>query len=188
MTIHIAKNAPSGSREALGRYFSEGTAPSFLRGGNLSTLSASDAYPVYIASLQDLLAGRLPPRPHVWRHLLFQADGPVAEADVTHAEQTPRVVAMHRGPRAAATARALEATAEIHEKDYELRMLESPAIHLVAVWLHADTGGVMIPIEPDQSGLDRDQAIPMDDALPRLRDLATAVQQAVSASPEGSGS
>jgi len=184
MAFHIAANAPNGSLEAVTRYFSDPSSRAFLQGIELSDLGASDAYPIHVATLEDLLSGNLPGVPDHWRHLLVQGDTAAAEADL--ADDEVRVVAVYRGPRAAGTVRALDQAALL-ERDYEMRMLEAPSIHLVAVWLHADGDDSLIPVEPDDTGLPLYQPIALPDALLRLREIASAVQQDAIDNPGPSG-
>ena len=95
---------------------------------------------------------------HKWRYLLREGDQTVAEIDVVAEgdERRPRVVAVHHGPRAAAMNRALEvaeALESVREHDFELRGLEAPALHFVAIWLHRGEDDLVIPVEPNRTSL-----------------------------------
>jgi hypothetical protein len=179
MAIRIPKMPQSGMNEALAKHLAQPQAIPAMRGLNLEDLGASEPYPVYFASLDDLESGTLPDQPGRWRQLLVTNDEAVGEADLD--PDGSRVVALHRGPRAVGTARAVDSAHKldrVQTQDYELRLLESPGIYLVAIWLHGATDDVLIPIEPDRTGLPRHQAIPLQEALPRLRERAAFVKRA----------
>lgn len=190
MAIRIHSKPPSGSHDAIARYFSDSHTRPFMEGVDLENIGASDAYPVHVASLDQLASGKLPEEPHHWRHLLVQGGGAVAEADVVSEKGEARVVAVHRGPRVVGTVKALEGAHELEaarKHDYDLRLLEGPSIHLVALWLHSKNDDVLIPIEPDLTGLEHHRAIPLKEALPALRERAAAVQKAAKDYPGPSG-
>jgi hypothetical protein len=66
-------------------------------------------------------------------------------------------------------------------------MLESPSIYLVAVWLHGERDDVLVPAEPDQSGLPLYEPTPLQEALPVLRRRANEVRTAQEQAPGPSG-
>jgi hypothetical protein len=189
MAIRIPKMPYADSYEAIARYLERPHARPLLSDLDLENLGASDPFPVYIATLDELVAGVLPKLPNVWRHLLVNEAGAVGEAELDPAEPDD-VVAMHRGPRAAGTARAIE-EAESFERaqrqDYELRMLESPAIHLVSVWLHGSNDDVLIPVEPDMTGLPLHQPVSHENAQSQLRQLAEFAKSSIRDNPGPSG-
>jgi len=190
MAIRIPKMPNTGSHEAIARYLARPHARPVMQGIDLENVGASEPYPVYLATLDDLESGTLPQQPSHWRHLLVGEEGAVGEADIATEDEGARVVALHRGPRAAGTARALEGAESldrVQKTDYELRLLESPAIHLVAVWLHASNDETLIAVEPDQTGLPRHEPVSFDQALPRLRELAAFVRNAQTTNPGPSG-
>ncbi|HEU4556579.1 MAG TPA: hypothetical protein VFS20_01975 [Longimicrobium sp.] len=158
-------------------------------------MGAAEPIPVYMLGLDDLAGGRVPEalrdlKPLYWRHLLVRGGEPVGEADLVAGEEETRVVAVHHGPRAPGTARALAAMQShprVARQDYELRMLESPAIYLVSLWLHAPGDEVLVPVEPDRSGLPLHQPITLSEALPQLRQRAAEVLDAQERFPGHSG-
>jgi hypothetical protein len=91
-------------------------------------ISLSEAYRGYSLSLEDVSQAQL--------------------ADVRgHVE----FASLNHGAIAAATVGALklaEQSPQLQGKTVELRVLFVSALHLVAIWLHADTEDVLIPIEP----------------------------------------
>jgi hypothetical protein len=178
MAIRIPKMPQGSTQEVLASYLAQPQARPAMRGVNLDNLGATEPYPVYFASLDDFESGTLPNEPGRWRQLLV-ADDVMGEADID--PQGRRVVALHRGPRAGGTARAVEGAyslERVQKQDYELRLLESPAIYLVAIWLHAANDDTLIPIEPDRTGLARHEPISFQEALPRLRERAAFVRKA----------
>jgi len=193
MPIHTA-GAPSPELHALvARHLSNPLAAPQLPPVKRGDVSASEPYPVYVLTLEELEAAEetmAEKTPRVWRHLLVHQGSAVGEVDVTAEEAAPRVVAVHRGPRAPGTARALETAQQsslLGASDFELRMVEAPAIYLVALWLHAPYDDVLIALDPDKSGLPLYEPTPLEQALPVLRRRAAQVRAAQAAAPGPSG-
>jgi hypothetical protein len=101
-------------------------------------------HPVYDLRLADILAGRgLEAAEETGaRHLVMAGQGVVAAAEVA---STPPAgsdpVTVNTGPFAEATAaavRMLERLDSVQKGSFEVRLLRVTALHLVALWLHAD--------------------------------------------------
>lgn len=193
MPIHICE-APSPDLHAIvARHLSNPLAAPQLSDAQRRNAQATDAYPVYMLGLDELaradeaLSGVTP---RVWRHLLVHEGTAVAEADVRTDGTQARVVAVHQGPRAPGTARALveaRALELVKAADFEFRMLEAPGIRLVAVWLHGSRGDLLIAADPDQSGLPLYQPTPLREALPVLRRRVAEVRAEQQRAPGPSG-
>lgn len=156
MPIHT-KQAPDGCeamiRDALG---------AMLRPGAPGPTETAAPHPVYLAGLAELAEGRLldAARENGWRYLLISGDQAVATATVgtgqgtgmefSHVTQGPFVEATVEGLRRA------EALDEVASGDYELRLLDVPALYLRALWLHGQggEGEMLIPLPPSPDGIE----------------------------------
>lgn len=157
MPIHT-KQAPDGCeamiRDAIG---------SILRPGAPAPTETAAPHPVYAAGLEELAEGRLleTARENGWRYLLIRGDQAVATATVdtgpgsaemrfSHVTQGPFVEATLEGLRRA------EALDEVASGDYELRLLDVPAMYLRALWLHGENGEgeMLIPLPPAPDGIE----------------------------------
>lgn len=190
MAIRNSKKAPSGSIRAIEEYLSHRESRPIMEGIDLENVGVTEAYPVYYASLEDLVSGNLPKGPSHWRHVLVTRGRAVGEVDVADDEDGLNVIAIHRGPRAIGTVKALEGARELprtKRRSYELRMLEGPAIHLVAIWLHSAKDDLLLPVEPDLTGLPHHEPIPLAEAMPALRERAAVIKQAEIDYPGDSG-
>ena len=123
---------------------------------------------VYTATLADVLAGRVlnAAQESAWRDV---SPGAAAEAALRNGEFV--ITSINEGPFVAATADALE-TARQLDGDYELRVLSIPAVYVVALWLYADAGSILIPLSPAPSGLNANQPYNEPDFTAALRPLA----------------
>jgi hypothetical protein len=200
MPIRFPDDAPQGTFDQLERQIqgvtapAGGPAPSAALRNAAPGLQASRPYRVYTVGLNDLEQGNLlnAARESRWRHLLLQGESAVGEAEIpSDAGAASRITAFHHGPRAQGTLEGLkraDALSDVQNADYELRLLESPAIFLVALWLHRNgDDDIIIPIPPDQSGLETYQRYRPADAAERLRQRARDVRKAQNDKPGPSG-
>ncbi|MFD9792248.1 hypothetical protein ACFWXK_15000 [Streptomyces sp. NPDC059070] len=115
---------------------------------------------MYVIGLGDLAAGLGRARPVAWRYLVQHGSGPVALAETVRDAAGGHVFSqLNYGPFVAGTAAALAAAAE-RAGDAEARLLHLPAVHLIAVWLHAPTGDTLVPAAPAPPGVEPDRAYP----------------------------
>jgi hypothetical protein len=149
-------------------------------------LAHSEPHPVYVATLDDLVAGRLlgAARQTSWRYLLVQGDVAIAEAELGVARRAapgakpkdPEFLGLTHGPFTGATVDALhaaEALPQSAKADYELRLLKVPAVYLVALWLHGANEDILIPMGTPPAGLRKNKPYSEAHVIRALRDVAT---------------
>jgi len=116
-------------------------------------ISLSEAYRGYSLSLEDVSQGKSLKDAKVgdWHYLVFSNGVTIADAQLADVRGHVEFASLNHGAIAAATVGALklaEQSPQLQGKTVELRVLFVSALHLVAIWLHADTEDVLIPIEP----------------------------------------
>lgn len=190
MPIRFPDDAPQGTFDRLEQQI-QGTAapgggptPSAALVSAAPDLQASRPYRVYTVGLDDLEQGNLltAASESRWRHLLLQGEEAVGEAELPAAAgEAARISAFHHGPRAQGTLEGLkqaDSLQDVQNADYELRLLESPAIYLVALWLYRNgDDDLLIPIPPDRSGLKTYQHYRPSEAIPQLQQRAQEVKR-----------
>jgi hypothetical protein len=135
-------------------------------------------HPVYTAGLDDLAAGKLldAARPDGWRYLLVRGDEAVATATVgvPDAGGAPGISHITQGPFVEATLEALhraEALDEVRGGDFELRLLDVPALYLRALWLHGPRD-ILLPLPPAPEPLEAYRPYREGEVVAALRDRA----------------
>lgn len=86
-----------------------------------------------------------------WHYLVFADSVTIADAQLADVHGKVEFSSLNHGTFAAGTVDALkmaEQSPQLQGKTVELRVLFISALHVVAVWLHADSEDVLIPIEP----------------------------------------
>ena len=137
-------------------------------------LQHSEPHPVYVATLDDLAAGKLlaDAKQTGWRYLLAQNDEVVAEAELTEGRPAAKATkgakgkelafaGLTHGPFTGATVDGLHAAErlpQVEKADYELRLLKVPAVYLVALWLHGGNEDLLVPIGQPPAGLKKNRA------------------------------
>ncbi|GGY38697.1 hypothetical protein [Streptomyces xanthochromogenes] len=103
-------------------------------------------------------------RPVSWRYLVRHGDEPVALAETVRDASGAHVFGqLNYGPFVAGTAAALAAAGDAGGErpgDAEVRLLHVPAVHLIAVWLHADSADTLVPAAPAPSGIEAGRPYP----------------------------
>ncbi|PYQ31389.1 MAG: hypothetical protein DMF56_05705 [Acidobacteria bacterium] len=132
------------------------------------TVRLAPIHRVFTATLADVLAGRVlnAAQESAWRDVTAGAAAEVASRNGEFV-----ITSINEGPFVAATADALE-TARQLDGDYELRVLSIPAVYVVALWLYADAGSILIPLSPAPSGLTANQPYNESSFTEALRPLA----------------
>ncbi|MGW1008406.1 hypothetical protein [Streptomyces sp. NPDC002520] len=130
--------------------------------------------PVYSLGLDDLRRGRelAPAQAVAWRYVVEQGGIPVALADtVVTPEGVHSVAQVNYGPFVSGILEALE-VAEHAEggADAELRLLQVPALHLLAIWLHRGASGQdrLVPAAPSPTGIEANHDYPATALLTEL--------------------
>jgi hypothetical protein len=154
MTI-TRPQGPAGGITVLGRFVPHlmSRGPNALRPmGGAPAPQVSQPIRVYTVKLSDIRDEDFPDRavPTGWRYLI-DANGPVAVADLKEVGQgggPPAFGRLLRGPIVEDLPRAIDYATRQFSSDtrqYEVRILEIPAIYKTAVWLHGPEE-IFIPI------------------------------------------
>jgi hypothetical protein len=158
-----------------------------LREARPEQISATIPHQVFNLTLEDARSaeGIDRARPAGWRYLLAVGDRVVASAE-THTDDGEQQVFSHvnAGPFVEGTVEALavaERFADTDEPSMELRLLNVPAVYLMAVWLHSQQAsnveGVFIPVAPAPSGLEPSKVYQAKEFAALLRELAQAIPE-----------
>ncbi|KAF2393446.1 hypothetical protein [Pseudomonas frederiksbergensis] len=155
-----------------------------------SKISLSEAYRGYSLSLEDLSQGKGLKAAKVgdWHYLVFADGVTIADAQLADVRGHVEFSSLNHGAMAAATVAALklaEQSPQLQGKTVELRVLFVSAIHLVAIWLHADTEDVLIPIEPTPKELAVTQLYSEAALLASLKPAANQAKQRFDADTSG---
>jgi len=148
-----------------------------------SSLDISEGFRLYASTLDDILSGNIcdTAQPFLWRHLLLQQGQAVAEVDLIEAQESWRVVALHEGRRAEGMNKAY--TLAIHapetqQQDFEVRFLECPGVHFMALWLHhADPlKDLWMAVAPDHTQLQKYSFVTEAEVVSALTPQAQAIK------------
>lgn len=111
-----------------------------------------------------------------WRYLLRQGGGSVASAQTAiGAGGEPVFALFNSGPFVGATDDALAKAAEIGggpaDATLEPRLLQVPALHALALWLHGpgDSDDIVLPLDPSPPTVDGTRQYSVADYLAALR-------------------
>ncbi|MBS0171935.1 MAG: hypothetical protein JSR62_16425 [Nitrospira sp.] len=155
-----------------------------LRAADPAQLTLTQPHQVFVLGADDLVAGRglEAAKPSRWRYLVQARDKIIAAASVipTGTGDVHAFSHISEGPFVASTAEALEFVRlhpELTAGDFELRLLQVPALHTMAVWLHpqAGKGDLLLPLAPSPVSVRRGQSIPAAQLLSELAEKARQV-------------
>lgn len=198
MAIRYATPPPDGGgflRPTLIKIFSRDTPENreALGGSAASEIVVQQAHQVYFMELDEVVRGRTisaaPPR--LWRYLVYVQERVIADAELfIDSAGKPHFAALNYGPVAQATVKGIRGLEGLtpREVDYELRALQIPALHFVAVWLHGATDDQILPIAPTRvrwTSLGR--PLSEKELLDLLRPEATELMRLYGSAPRGSG-
>jgi len=131
---------------------------------------------VYLLGLDDIRAGRglESAKSSGWRYLVEAPDGrSIAIAESVTDPRGAQVFAhLNYGPFVAGTAEALRVAERANLPSAEVKLLEIPALYLVALWLQHRDSATLIPIAPAPSGLEANRSYPARELLDLLRERA----------------
>ena len=125
-----------------------------LQGIDVSHIRASQAHQSYFVELGEVARGHILPAAELtlWRYIVRVDSRVIADANLyIDRKGDLHFAAVGYGPIANATVRAVEWLRThplVKAKEYELRSLEIPALHYVAIWLRGATDSLIIAIEP----------------------------------------
>lgn len=128
--------------------------PKSLGGFRIDELTIADPYRPYYVLPKDLAAGKLLPAAvrYGWQYPIMHGSNVVAMEELTANEKTGRCPTFNglydsNFTQEIITAlRMAEQLPQIKKQDYEVRRLDCPPILFVALWLHAKTDDIIIPL------------------------------------------
>jgi hypothetical protein len=146
-----------------------------MRASSSDDLELTSPHEVFNIGLDDLVrdASLAAAQAVGWRYLVSEGGTVIASAETAGGGgQGDQVFSQFsQGPFAAATADALatvKASDQVREADVEARVLSIPALHFMAVWLHATGGDTLIPLAPAPPGIEADRSYPASELLSTL--------------------
>ena len=155
-----------------------------LAGTTPGELVSTGPHPVFHVGLSDLTRddALASARPTGWRFLLRQGAQVVASAEtVTDRDGSERFALVNSGPYVASTVAALERAEglpETRDRSYEPRLLQVPALHVTALWLHSDRDNdLVVPLAPAPAGIETNRAYDAAEFLRILADRAAQIPQ-----------
>lgn len=191
----IMRNAPRGGAALLAAHVTDMVRARAVPKGMPMELhperaSHSEPHPVYVATLDDLAAGKLldAAKQTGWRYLLVQHDTAVAEAEVGTRRTGARgakggkleFLGLTHSPFTGATIEALTAAErmpKVAKADYELRLLKVPAVYLIALWLHGRDADILVPMGDPPGGLKKNRAYSEASVIRALRSTVERTRQ-----------
>ena len=193
------RNAPRGGAALLAAHVTDMVRAKAIPKGMSAELhpervSHSEPHPVYVATLDDLAAGKLldAAKQTGWRYLLVQNNVAVGEAEVGARRTGARgarggaktakleFLGLTHGPFTDATIDALNAAErlpKVAKADYELRLLKVPAVYLAALWLHGGDADIVIPMGDPPGGLKKNRAYTEAGVIRALRSTVERTRQ-----------
>jgi hypothetical protein len=131
-----------------------------VAGGTQGSLDFGGPHRVYVASIEDALKREMlkNARPAGWRYFVLRGETTVATAQVSE-DNGERISFsnINFGALAESTARAIEvaqALADVKKRDYDLAVLEVPALYLAVLWLKSTGSNILVPLEPSPRGVE----------------------------------
>ena len=125
-----------------------------LRGTRSDQLDLSTPHQIFTIGLDDITsgAGLDKAQPVGWRYLVTASGKTVASAETTTSpDGTQEVSQFTDGPFVAATDKAVKDVGKLPQVGavgFELRLLRIPALYMMALWLHAPTTDLLVPLPP----------------------------------------
>ena len=148
----IHSNAPSGGQQIVYRNLD----PEFFDGARNEELSVAEPYREYSIGLTNLASGNLLSKAKAegWRYTVSRGTNIVGTAVLNADEKTGKVLGFNSLQRPGFAQETLEALRkaeklpQVDKRDYEVRFLNVPASHFIAVWLHGESDDILIPLPP----------------------------------------
>ncbi|MFL6115777.1 MAG: hypothetical protein ACJ786_31180 [Catenulispora sp.] len=125
-----------------------------LHGARADQLDLSTPHQVFTVGLDAITsgAGLAAAQPVGWRFLVMNNGQLVASAETTQApDGTNEASQFTEGPFVDATDKALHDLRKLPQLEaagFELRLLRIPALYVMALWLHAPTTDLLVPLAP----------------------------------------
>lgn len=183
MALRFAAEPANGAalvRDHLDR-ISARTNPLSAGGVNFGTLQVSQPHPVYDLGADAIAAGAGLAAAVFsgYRYMIIDGNAAVAAAEIQADEQgnATRLTHVNTGPFVQATAQALisvGAHPAVSAGSYEVCLLRSAAIYVMALWLKPDSGGadILYPLPPAPPGLEAERPYNADEFMHAILPLA----------------
>jgi hypothetical protein len=152
-------------QRAHGRGTLQGLAISASAASGGAAVTPAVPHEVFSLGLSDLVdgAGRLAAaRPSAWRVIVLNGPNqtPLAAVEVADGASgnvpAGTFLSFNQGPFVKSTIDAIDAaevSPQVNAADYELRLLEIPALHLTALWLQRPQRDLFVPLAPAPQAL-----------------------------------
>lgn len=121
-------------------------------------LTTAAPHQVYFVGLRDMAQGRLLAAAQMrgWRYIVLKGERPLSSAELSGGGEAVTFSNFDYGPLVASTVEGVgraEALDVVQKEDFELRVLEVPALYVVALWLHGPRE-LIIPLPPTRGQLE----------------------------------
>ena len=150
----VFPKAPEGGRNAV-RTYTIGVLrydPQFMRKFSFADLTVGQPFRNYYAGRTNIATGQLlsGARPGDWTYLLLHGTNAVGGATVKSDKGIgPVCTGLFQSNFASETLIAFDIAKKLPQTrnhDYEMRRLDVPTMHFVALWLHAPSDDILIPL------------------------------------------
>lgn len=186
-------NAVSAAEEGLRRVVESGAASlRDLRRTPSERLRLTHPHPVYVLGLDDLRERRdlRAARPTGWRYLVETGEvGTPRSLALARTIVSPdgehQFASLNYGPFVTGTADAIRAAEQMTIPDSDVRVLEVPALYLVALWLDHGEESTLIPIAPAPPDIEAKHAYAAGELLDLLAQRASRLPDLDAADERG---
>jgi hypothetical protein len=125
--------------------------------------------------------------------LVQEGDTAIATAELTITAQSGVQVFSHfnEGPFVASTAAAIsmaKTDPQVSQRSYEQRLLHVPALYVMALWLHEESGAqdLLVPLGPFPFEVPVGEPLPAGELIARLTEVAQRIPAEALDDPKGS--
>jgi hypothetical protein len=169
-------------RDAIGALAARGELAAALRRARAGQLAITAPHQVYTLGLRDVSGDDALDKTRAtgWRYLLEVENDVVATVETSQAADKHTLSHVNHGPFVRGTVDALGA-AEIQVGDregMEVRVLDVPALYLLALWLHDTTGAgdtTLIPIAPAPGAFEANRAYSAEEFFRTAQEQARSI-------------
>jgi hypothetical protein len=155
-----------------------------LRAADPARLALTEPHEVFVIEARDLAAGRGldAAKSTRWRYLVAEGNQIIAAASAIAPGQTNANAFSHisEGPFVKSTAEAIalvRSLPNLSGANYTIRVLQIPALNMMALWLHptAGDGDLLVVLPPSPVGVPTGQALPASQLIAELQGRARDV-------------
>jgi hypothetical protein len=174
--------APKGGQQIVYENVSDilRESPSFLEGLPIDKLTISDPHRGYVVGLDDLVSGKLlsAAKLKIWRYLLLNGTKAVGAVELNASDEignSLEFLSLQHTRFANSTIAALkkaEKLPQIKKQDYEPRYLIIPGVYFLAIWLHATSDDILIPLRPSPGEVKGNQSYTESQIIKLLNPIA----------------